>query len=144
MNSTALVGHVKVWVVTGQTVLLQNVHFVLDSSCQNEVFIDDISSPECGERAVSDGESSPSLNTGAAAGITAAAILIVVVLVATVIALLVFLQRRHHTQVTLKRFKEIVRYMYIRIYTIMCVCIYFLSLIYILAKVPKKKATLYS
>ena len=108
INSTTLVAYVAEWVTTGQTVLLQNVHFLLDRNCEDEVLINEFSDPECSQ---AKSESSQPLNTGTAAGITAAAILVAILLVGFVIVLVVFLRRRHHAKVTLQTLKRIVRYM---------------------------------
>ena len=105
VTSTTLATYVAEWVAMDPTVLLQNVHFLLDSNCQDEVIINDILDPEC----VQVMAESSSLGTGAAAGITAAAILTAVLLVGGVIMLAVFLRRRHQEKVTLDRIAKLIR-----------------------------------
>lgn len=100
VNSTALAGLVTEWVSTGQTVLIGNVHYVIDSSCSDEVVIDDLSKPECTEATVT--QSAASLSSGQTAGITAGTILLVVLLVGISILLAVVLRKRHkgHYRIT--------------------------------------------
>ena len=105
VTSTALAAHIAEWVATSPTVLLQNVHFLLDSNCQDEVVIEDIQGPEC----VQTTSEHSFLNTGTAAGITAAAILTAVLLVGGVTMLIVYFRKRHYSKIILKRLRENVR-----------------------------------
>lgn len=101
-NSSTLVTYIAEWVGTGQTVLLQNVHYDLDSNCRDEVVIEDLSDPEC-MQVGSESSSSFTLNAVAAAGITAAAILVVVVLACATIVVVVFVRRHHISSAKLQR-----------------------------------------
>ena len=99
VSSTSLAAHVTEWVSTGQTVLIQNVHYVIDSRCKEEVVIDDLSRPECATQAT--GRQSGTLSTGETAGITAGAILLVVLSIgiSIVVAVVLKLRRRGYYNV---------------------------------------------
>ena len=99
VDSSTLAGHVAAWVATGPTILLQNVHFQLDSGCQDEVVIEDLLRPECAPTAVG-GSSSGSLSAGAAAGVTITSIVVVVALVAIVFVIVVYWRRWHMLKVS--------------------------------------------
>lgn len=82
VTSSALAGHVAAWVATGQTILLQNVHFKLESQCSDEVVIENPLSPECAPRSVGDSSSSTGpFGAGSAVGVTIAAVVTVAGLV---------------------------------------------------------------
>ena len=105
VTSTTLATYIAEWVATNPTVLLRNVHLLLDSNCQDEVIIDDIQGPECEQTK----SKSSSLGTGAVAGITAGAILTAVFLVCGAFTLALFLRRRHRDKVTLNRLTKLIR-----------------------------------
>ena len=96
VTSSALASHIADWVATGQTILLQNVHFKLDSECQDEVVIDDLVSPECAPTMTSQGGSSSRLlpiSTEAGVGVIAGALVVVGLIVLMVVACVCW--RRH-------------------------------------------------
>ena len=93
-SSSALADHVAAWVATGQALLLQNVHYLLDSSCGNDVVIEDLLSPECGAT-VTEGESKSSLSAGGAVGVTIAVLVVLLAVVVTGLVIFMYWRRRH-------------------------------------------------
>ena len=96
-SSLVLASHVADWVATGQTILLQNVHFRLESECQDEVVIEELLSPECAPpRATGDPSSSRvlSLSLEAVVGVSAGGLLVVAGLIVSVVVIITC-WRRH-------------------------------------------------
>lgn len=102
VDSATLAGYVIEWVSTGQTVLIRNIHYVLDSSCKDEVVIDDLTNPEC--RQGTDSESSSFLSTGVAAGISTGAILVVIFLVVGSFVVAVVIKIRRSGRYDIRRY----------------------------------------
>ena len=106
VTSSDLADHVADWVATGQAILLQNVHFVLDTNCRSQVVIDDLLSPECAPPAA-DKSSGEALGAAGAAGVSIAALLMAIAVV--VVALVILYCRRQHS---LKTVQVQLRYVY--------------------------------
>ena len=104
-SSLVLASHVADWVATGQTILLQNVHFKLESECQEEVVIEELLSPECAPpRAVGDSSSFRVLSLGieAVVGVSAAGLLVVAGLIVSVVVIITCWRRHRLIKVNVR------------------------------------------